>query len=77
MVDQCIPAATKSGDEVTAGEAAYILGVSVKTLYWWRCMGRHTDKIGPYQYGKFGRYRYLRSELEAFKLQKMEPTKTP
>lgn len=55
------------GDEVTAGEAAYILGVSVATLYRWRGEGQHTDKIGPYRYGKSGRLRYRKSELLLFK----------
>lgn len=73
MVDQCMPAAnqrSESGDEVTAGEAAYILGVSLATLRRWKGEKRYADKIGPYQFGKRGRYRYKKSELLAFKEQK-------
>lgn len=78
MVDQCMPVIAhqrhenESGDEVTAGEAAYILGVSLATLYRWQGEKKHIDKIGPYQYGKHGRYRYKKSELLAFKHQKAE-----
>ena len=59
-------------DEVDARGAAKILGVALGTLYYWRCKGKHTSEIGPYQFGKNGRYRYKRTELIAFKNQKLE-----